>query len=68
MRTEKEICYLIRQICEAVKYLHDCKIVHLDLKVRWLFFNEIRFLKDTDQFNADYTLEMINILTLATIF
>ena len=33
MRTEKEICYLIRQICEAVRYLHDEKIVHLDLKV-----------------------------------
>jgi len=31
-RTEKEICYLIRQILEATKYLHDEKIVHLDLK------------------------------------
>ncbi|XP_002158536.2 serine/threonine-protein kinase dst1 [Hydra vulgaris] len=31
-RTEKEICYLIRQIVEAVCYLHSLKIVHLDLK------------------------------------
>jgi len=37
MRTEKEICYLIQQICEAVRYLHDEKIVHLDLKVGVLF-------------------------------
>jgi len=31
-RTEKEICYLIRQITEAILYLHDLSIVHLDLK------------------------------------
>ena len=37
-RTEKEICYLIRQILEAVRYLHDIFIVHLDLKV---WFSEI---------------------------
>ena len=31
-RTEKEIAYLIRQITEAVRYLHDMSVVHLDLK------------------------------------
>ena len=33
-RSEREVVYLLRQILEGVKHLHDQDFVHLDIKVR----------------------------------
>jgi serine/threonine protein kinase len=35
--TEKEAVGFVKQILEAVQHLHDCRVAHLDLKVRWNF-------------------------------
>lgn len=32
--TEKEAVGFVKQILEAVQHLHDCRVAHLDLKVR----------------------------------
>ena len=34
--TEKACSVFMRQICEAMDYIHECNIIHLDLKVRQL--------------------------------
>lgn len=34
---EKVACYL-RDVLEALQYLHNCRIVHLDIKVRRFTF------------------------------
>lgn len=36
--TEKDASHLIRQILEAVDYMHSCGVVHRDLKVISLCF------------------------------
>ena len=33
-RSEREVVFLLRQILEGVKHLHDQDFVHLDIKVR----------------------------------
>ena len=33
--SEKDASYLIRQVLEAVDYMHDQGVVHRDLKVRY---------------------------------
>lgn len=38
--TEPELRYYVRQIVLACVYLHDCKIVHRDLKLGNLFLND----------------------------
>ena len=38
--TEPEARYFLKQILIAVKYLHDTKVIHRDLKLGNLFLNE----------------------------
>jgi polo-like kinase 1 len=38
--TDYECRYYIHQICSGVKYLHDKKIIHRDLKLGNLFLND----------------------------
>lgn len=35
-RSEREVVFLLRQILEGVKHMHDQDYVHLDIKVRSL--------------------------------
>lgn len=36
--TERDSILFMRQICEGVEYMHQNKVVHLDLKVRKMNF------------------------------
>ena len=36
--TERDCVIFLRQICEGVKYMHDNRVVHLDLKVSTFVF------------------------------
>ena len=31
--TEQVVVFLMRQICEGVKFMHEKKVLHLDMKV-----------------------------------
>ena len=44
--TERDASFLIRQVLEAVDYMHDKGIVHRDLKVDHRFFFIAGFLSD----------------------
>ena len=38
--TEPEVRYFVKQVIEAVSYLHINKVIHRDLKLGNLFINE----------------------------
>ncbi len=35
--TEEKVAFYLRDILEALQYLHNCRIVHLDLKVSVIY-------------------------------
>ena len=43
--TDPEARYFTMQVCKAVDYLHDKRIIHRDLKLGNLFLNEEMMVK-----------------------
>ena len=57
--TEGKIKLYLGEILEAVQYLHNCRIVHLDLKVNWITISSPPDIFSTSPFAAEPLLQRI---------
>lgn len=45
---ESDCCYIMRQVCRGLDYLHSNSIVHLDIKVGFIWNMEFTFILEPD--------------------